>query len=121
MIHRAIACSMVMLLTACATIPDSPAGIDAQYQAANPPKYPAQAIRQHHSGTSTVLVEVGADGLVHDVRISQSSGYRELDQAAIAAAYAWRYKARILSGHPAMAYLRIPVNFHLNDFTPVLK
>lgn len=117
MIRLTIACSIAMLLTACATIPDSPAGIDTDYQAANPVKFPVQAIRQRHSGTSTVLVEIGADGLVHDVTISQSSGYRELDQAAIAAAYAWRYKARILSGHPTAAYVRIPVEFHLN--TPV--
>ncbi|WP_266157837.1 energy transducer TonB [Dyella silvatica] len=121
MIRRAIAYSMVVMLTACATIPDSPASIDTQYQAANPARYPAQAIRQRHAGTSMLFIEIGADGLVHDVKIFQSSGYQELDQAAIAAAYMWRYKAAIISGHAVASYVHIPVNFHLNDTAPVWK
>lgn len=62
-----------------------------------------------------MAVQIGADGAVRDVTILQSSGFRELDRAAVAVAYTWRYKPRIASGHPVTSYVRVPVTFHLNE------
>lgn len=44
--------------------------------------YPAIAAKKNFSGTLTMDVGIKADGSVYSMRISQSSGYPELDEAA---------------------------------------
>lgn len=49
------------------------------------PVYPAQAARNGDSGTVTLALLVGVDGRVSASRIARSSGFRELDRAALTA------------------------------------
>ena len=49
------------------------------------PAYPAQAARNGDTGTVTLALLVGVDGRVTGSRIERSSGFRELDKAALAA------------------------------------
>lgn len=49
------------------------------------PAYPAQAARNGDSGTVTLALLVGVDGRVSGSRIEHSSGFRDLDRAALAA------------------------------------
>lgn len=76
------------------------------------PRYPAEAIRQRHEGTVMLLLTIGADGLPREITVEQSSGYAELDQAAVESARQWRFKAFKTSG-ATTARAHIPVHFHL--------
>ncbi len=55
------------------------------------PDYPTQAKEQGLEGQAKVTVDVDADGNVTRVRILNSSGHAELDQAAIEAAKKWKF------------------------------
>lgn len=47
------------------------------------PDYPVRAARNGETGTVTLALLVGTDGRVQDSRVQTSSGYRELDRAAV--------------------------------------
>lgn len=79
------------------------------------PRYPPQAIRQRHEGTVTLLILVAVDGSVKDIKVDVSSGYRELDRAAMDAARRWRFNPTIRNGQKVEGYARVPVNFNLNQ------
>ena len=79
------------------------------------PRYPPQAIRQRHEGTVTLLILVGTDGSVKDVKVDKSSGFRELDRAAMDAARKWRFNPTVRNGQKVEGYARVPVNFNLNS------
>ena len=56
------------------------------------PVYPKELERNGITGTVGVAIVVGSDGEVQSVDISSPSGQPELDQAAIAAAYTYRFE-----------------------------
>ena len=80
-----------------------------------PPIYPPSAYRNLHSGTVTLMLLVAASGNVVDIKIEKSSGYRDLDKAAIDQARTWGYKAARRGGVPIDAYARVPINFSLGN------
>ncbi len=69
-----------------------------------------------HEGTVILLVLVGADGTVKKVEVKKSSGYRELDRAAINAARDWKFNPGSRNGVPYEAWAEVPVSFNLNRF-----
>ena len=50
-------------------------------QAGCRPDYPRASLRNEETGTTVLLVTVGGDGAVTDVKIDKSSGFRGLDNA----------------------------------------
>lgn len=77
---------------------------------AKPPTYPTDARRAHEQGTVKLLVLVGTDGKVSDIKVAGSSGSDRLDRAALQAVKRWRWQP-IMSGGTAMAvrgYVTIP-------------
>lgn len=54
--------------------------------------FPHSAAWTGTEGESTVSFHIAADGTVKDLSITQSSGDRDLDQAALTCASLWRYK-----------------------------
>ena len=56
------------------------------------PVYPKDLERKGITGTVGLAIVVGPDGSVQSVDVSSSSGQSELDQAAIAAAYTYRFE-----------------------------
>jgi len=50
-----------------------------------PPAYPIAALRMGESGTTIVEAKVDAAGNVIDTQVHESSGYRDLDRAAVRA------------------------------------
>jgi TonB family protein len=84
-----------------------------------PPVYPPEAIKNLHRGTVQLSVHVSAQGLPLDITFSPSSGYRELDDAAENAASHWTFKPQTVEGVPTDSYIKIPVNFGLNQ--PVVQ
>ena len=79
------------------------------------PKYPPQAVRQHHEGTVILMILVGVDGTPKDIRVDKSSGFHELDRAAMDAARQWKFNPTIRNGQKVEGYARVPVNFNLNQ------
>ncbi|MGL5269393.1 MAG: energy transducer TonB [Selenomonadaceae bacterium] len=61
------------------------------------PVYPENLHRRNIEGAVTVRIIVGADGLVENVEILQSSGYDEMDAAATEAVYQYRYQPAVSS------------------------
>ena len=83
-------------------------------QAFNPsPVYPELARRRGQEGTVRLLVQVGADGLVHNLGILHSSGYTLLDEAAVRAVQRWRFKPAFGRGGIVAGEVIVPVEFRL--------
>jgi protein TonB len=85
------------------------------YRKLRPPKYPAQAARQHQEGKVLLKVLVGADGTPQEVTVQKSSGSRLLDQAAIEAVKNWKFNPGSKGGRPAPGYALVPIDFHLSE------
>ncbi|MGA9794281.1 MAG: energy transducer TonB [Rhizomicrobium sp.] len=63
--------------------------------------YPAMAVRLGHQGETLVKVEVSAQGTVTNVTLAKSSGYDELDEAAIrCVTNGWHYNPATQNGQP---------------------
>jgi protein TonB len=58
------------------------------------PLYPEMSKRLQEEGPVELAVEVGKDGSLRQVRITKSSGYERLDQAALAAVRQWTFTPR---------------------------
>lgn len=78
-----------------------------------PPDYPRQSRRLHEEGRVLLMVTVGTDGRVQDVRISQSSGHERLDQAALRAIRSWRWKPFLRNGSPIIVAGLVEIPFVL--------
>lgn len=76
--------------------------------------YPPEAIRQRHQGTAMVLLAVDVHGMPRNIRIQRSSGFSELDKAALEAVQHWTFKPELKYGMPTEAEVTIPVSFNLN-------
>jgi protein TonB len=77
------------------------------------PEYPASARLRGIQGVVTLLLRVGASGLVEDVRVERSSGDASLDASAVGTAWTWRYRPASVDGVPVAETLRVPVPFRL--------
>jgi protein TonB len=97
-----------------APIPDRAPALNLTYREAHPPTYPHEAVQKKHQGTAVMLVEVEGDGSVGNVKLEKSSGYSELDEAAMTAVRGWRYQGAIQNGIPAAGYARTPVTFRIH-------
>jgi TonB family protein len=75
------------------------------------PDYPEAARQQQIQGTVVLDLQVGQDGSVQEVK--PVSGPPMLAQAATAAVKQWRFKPRLVSGHPTEMQTRITLNFEL--------
>ena len=82
--------------------------------------YPDLARRRGQSGDVLVGYDVGADGAVANVRVVKSSGYPELDNAALACvASQWRNTPALRRGAPvATPDHRAIIRFRLQDGVP---
>lgn len=78
------------------------------------PTYPPEAVRQRHEGTVLLAFTIGPDGSPLDIQVARSSGFAELDAAALQAARQWRFRALGADGRATTASTRVPVRFHLD-------
>lgn len=77
------------------------------------PEYPAHAKAARLQGTVSLLVTIGKDGLVTDVK--EISGPPELVPAAVAAVKQWRYHPILFRGNPQEASTVVDLPFKLPD------
>lgn len=83
----------------------------AQLMTGKRPQYPARAARNRIEGTVVVRFEVDEEGKVKKARISR--GIVELNDAALDAVRAWKFKPAVKAGRPVQVTLEAPVSFQL--------
>lgn len=81
----------LILLAGCAPVRHKPVVISPTVIGRAPIHYPILAIREAHEGTVVALVLLNAKGQNMDMMIDKSSGYLELDRAAMACLRGWTF------------------------------
>ena len=82
-----------------------------------PPRYPQAAIDHGEQGSVLLSIHVLASGRADFVAVTQSSGYRILDQAAADAVSRWRFQPALLDGKPVVQVIPFWIHFNLNTQT----
>ena len=91
------------------------AAVDRSHPLTQPP-YPMSSIHLGESGALALEILVGADGHVRDAKVSQSSGYDRLDQAAVSEAKQhWHLRPATRNGVPFEQWLTLKVVFRFED------
>ncbi|QIL20245.1 energy transducer TonB [Thermomonas sp. HDW16] len=94
----------------------APSPMQLQYRMAPAPTYPRRALLQHLTGTVLLEVLVGIDGRPLEVKVAQSSGYRELDEAARAQVLKrWSFQPATKNGLAVQAIGMVPIEFALKN------
>ena len=91
---------------------DSPAKVDHSY-ANGAPLYPDAAQLAGEQGDVLVEVQVTANGYPRRIRVKQTSGFRDLDDAAIETAANWRYVPAVVDGDTATAWTTLKIHYAL--------
>ena len=93
------------------------AGISSPAAIANMPKpvYPRHSRIHGEEGTVMLEAEVAPDGKPAKARIVHSSGYRHLDDAALAALEKASFTPARIFGAPVASTKRISIRFNIND------
>ncbi len=73
------------------------------------PPYSEDARLRHKTGKVVLKVRIGRDGSVGEIQKLQSSGYTDLDDAAVAAVRHWRAHKRFVGTEQI-----IPINFTMD-------
>ena len=80
------------------------------------PIYPEEARKNGIQGEVQVQILVGTDGLVKEATvISNKTGSKELEKAALDAVYKWKFNPGKLEGKPVQVHVIIPIKFKLKD------
>jgi TonB family protein len=79
-----------------------------------PPVYPREAEKNGIEGTVGLRVLVTERGTVDKVEIEHSSGYPEMDEAAIKAARKTRFRPAIKDGERVAMWINYPIQFALS-------
>jgi periplasmic protein TonB len=77
------------------------------------PRYPESARRQGFEGTTLLKIHVSERGMVEDVLIERSTGYQDLDLAAMEAVKQWRFEPARQGNRPVAVWVMLPVRFAL--------
>lgn len=65
--------------------------------AANPPIYPVASRRNREQGVVLLELVVGVDGRVEEISVKRSSGFENLDRAALVAVRRWRWSPTVIN------------------------
>lgn len=71
------------------------------------PDYPARSARNGDTGTVGLALLIGVNGKVTDAKIERSSGFKELDNAAVAALSMCKFRPATTDGVPEPAWSKM--------------
>src|SRR5580704_12826386 len=77
------------------------------------PAYPSTAVANAEQGTVGVDVLVDTSGKASHPKLVKSSGYDDLDNAALAAVLTWKFVPAMHDGVPSQERTKVGVNFQL--------
>lgn len=86
-----------------------------EYVDAPSPTYPAASRRLNESGRVLIRVEIDTQGRARQVQLTRSSGSSRLDEAALAAVRAARFKPYTENGQPLVVWTTVPIVFELES------
>ncbi|MEW6165553.1 MAG: energy transducer TonB [Pseudomonadota bacterium] len=95
--------------------PVTAARFDADYLHNPRPAYPSSSRRLGEEGTVVLRARVGADGSPLVVELRDSSGFRRLDEAALAAVRRWRFVPARQGDRAIESWVAVPVVFKLES------
>lgn len=79
------------------------------------PPYPLTSRRMGEQGSVHLRLCIGSHGFVESVRLSQSSGYQNLDRSAIETVKAWRFSALSATSENISECYQLPIHFQLES------
>ena len=71
------------------------------------PRYPEAARRRDQQGTVAMMFLISSDGSVQDAKITQSSGFPLLDEAAISSIARCPFEAGMTDGKPEQSWVKL--------------
>jgi protein TonB len=75
------------------------------------PEYPAISDRLNEEGTVVLKMNVGVDGSVKATEVASSSGFKRLDDAAVAALSLCKFKPATTNGQPSEGVATVRYRF----------
>lgn len=100
-----------------ALVDDGPVALTGELSLAcparTPPRFPPLSRRLGEEGKVVLRVELDPDGRVDSARVTVSSGYKRLDEAALAAVREWRCNPPMRDGQAVRAVAVQPFQFSL--------
>jgi protein TonB len=79
----------------------------ADFNTCAKPEWPKASLRNEETGTVTLQFLIGTDGRVADSKILKSSGFRDLDKAAVVGISKCRFKPGSVDGKPEQAWMQM--------------
>jgi protein TonB len=79
----------------------------ADFSTCAKPEWPKASLRNEETGTVTLAFLIGTDGRVADSKIVKSSGFRDLDKAAVVGITKCRFKPGMNDGKPEQAWMQM--------------
>jgi protein TonB len=79
--------------------------VDAR--ACEKPAYPAKSLRNEETGTVTLAFLIGLDGRVVESKVDHSSGFKDLDRAAVAGLSLCKFKPGTVDGKPEQSWTKM--------------
>lgn len=109
--------AVMALATGVACAAEPPAQDPPAILESNPcrPVYPHEAVKLREEGTVKLQFTVGANGTLVGSAIVKSSGYRDLDQAALQALIHCRFKPAYREGRPVQAAFVMEYRWQLKE------
>ncbi|MBC7665872.1 MAG: energy transducer TonB [Caulobacter sp.] len=93
--------------------PRTLAETDIQFLTPLAPAYSRISLKMRESGRAVVHIFIDESGLPHDVAIATSTGFARLDDSALTAVRAARFKPCRANGIPVSGWAFIPIEFEL--------
>lgn len=103
------ALGVVLVCGACAS--DAPLELPVPMEQSSPFQYPEALWDEGVEGQAVVMVLVGATGTVDSVYLRQTSGWEEMDSAAVRGARLLRFEPGRRGADPVDVWVRLPVRF----------
>lgn len=78
-------------------------------------EYPSLLRDAGVGGTTLIDLHISPFGIVEEVLVAETSGYEQLDQAALRAAQAFEFCPALLGGQPVAVWTQTPITFSASD------
>jgi protein TonB len=76
--------------------------------------YPLRAKKRGYEGVAMLQIELNKNGEIAKLTLIKSSGFVELDQAALNNVAQWQFYPVLKNSHPVKALFSVPIKFSLN-------